>query len=130
MNKHNSCSWMLGTRAGVQKKNPRSLYVCYVKETDHASFFSGTRVTLSMMVLLYFVGIVLGDDTQALQGTLASLCSLNKNGVFGSCCGSYQNGCSVTLASSTARNCFISGLGSTTGSTLTLLFVFQTVPLL
>ena len=40
-----------------------------------------------------------------------------------SCCGSYDNGASITLEYSTARSCFISGLGSTTGSVLTYLFV-------
>ena len=67
--------------------------------------------------------VVSGDDTQALRDTISSLCSLNKVGQFASCCGSYNNGASITLASSTARACFIYGLNSTTGSVLTSLFV-------
>ena len=102
-----------------------SLFIFYLKETERASFFSGTRFALAMIVLLSFVTNILGDDTQALQSTLASLCSLNKNGVFGSCCKSYQNGCSVSLASSPARNCFIADLGSTTGSILTFCLYFK-----
>ena len=67
--------------------------------------------------------VVSGNDTQAFRDTISSLCSLNSVGKFHSCCVSYDNGASLTLASSTARGCFISGLGSTTGSVLTSLFV-------
>ena len=67
--------------------------------------------------------VVEGDDTQALRDTISSLCSLNSVGKFASCCVSYDNGASLTLESSTARSCFIAGLGSTTGSVLTSLFV-------
>ena len=67
--------------------------------------------------------VVCGDDTQALRDTISSLCSLNKVGQFASCCGSYDNGASITLEDSPARSCFISSLGSTTGSVLTSLFV-------
>ena len=76
--------------------------------------------------------VVEGDDTQALRHTISSLCSLNSVGKFASCCVSYDNGASLTLASSTARTCFIDGLSSTTGSVLTSLFVicliFDVVP--
>ena len=47
--------------------------------------------------------VVCGDDTQALRDTISSLCSLNKVGKFASCCGSYDNGASITLASSPAE---------------------------
>ena len=67
--------------------------------------------------------VVSGDDTQALRDTISSLCSLNKVGQFASCCGSYDNGASITLEDSTARSCFIYDLGSTTGSVLTSVFV-------
>ena len=67
--------------------------------------------------------VVEGDDTQALRDTISSLCSLNSVGDFASCCASYDNGASLTLASSSAKTCFISGLTSTTGSVLTYLFV-------
>ena len=67
--------------------------------------------------------VVEGDDTQALRDTISSLCSLNSIGKFASCCVSYDNGASLTLASSEARTCFIDGLGSTTGSVVTSLFV-------
>ena len=67
--------------------------------------------------------VVCGDDTQALRDTISSLCSLNKVGQFASCCGSYDNGASITLENSPARARFIAGLGSTTGSVLTSLFV-------
>ena len=66
--------------------------------------------------------VVEGDDTQALRHTISSLCSLNSVGQFASCCVNYDNGASLTLESSTARTCFISGLKSTTGSDLTSLF--------
>ena len=67
--------------------------------------------------------VVSGDDTQALRDTISSLCSLNKVGQFASCCGSYDNGASITLENSPARYCFISYLGSTIGSVVTELFV-------
>ena len=67
--------------------------------------------------------VVCGDDTQALRDTISSLCSLNKVGQFASCCGSYDNGASITLEDSPARSCFILGLASSTGSVLTSLFV-------
>ena len=73
--------------------------------------------------MLMMVVVVSGDDTQALRDTISSLCSLNKVGQFASCCGSYENGSSITLEDSAARSCFIYYLESTTGSVLTSLFV-------
>ena len=67
--------------------------------------------------------VVCGDDTQALRDTISSLCSLNKVGQFASCCGSYDNGASITLESSPARSCFFDDFESNTGSVLTSLFV-------
>ena len=67
--------------------------------------------------------VVSGDDTQALRDTISSLCSLNKVGKFASCCGSYNNGASITLGDSLTWSCFISSLKSTKGSVLTVLFV-------
>ena len=67
--------------------------------------------------------VVSGDDTQALRDTISSLCSLNNKNYFASCCGSYDNGASITLEDSPARSCFIDNLGSATGSVLTSLFV-------
>ena len=80
-------------------------------------------ILVIMGVIVLMMIVVEGDDTQALRDTISSLCSLNSVGKFASCCVSYDNGASLTLASSTARNCFISGLGSTRGSVLTSLFV-------
>ena len=80
-----------------------------------------TPVIVGVIVLMMIV--VSGDDTQALRDTISSLCSLNKVGQFASCCGSYDNGASITLKDSTARSCFISNLKSTTGSVVTYLFV-------
>ena len=73
--------------------------------------------------MLMMVIVVCGDDTQALRDTISSLCSLNKVGKFASCCGSYDNGASITLEDSTARECFTSDLTSTSGYVLTYLFV-------
>ena len=63
--------------------------------------------------------VVSGDDTQALRDTISSLCSLNKVGQFASCCGSYDNGASITLEDSPTRNCFVSGIARDTESVLT-----------
>ena len=68
--------------------------------------------------------VVEGDDTQALQHTISSLCSLNSVGKFASCCASYNNGASITLEDTPARSCFIKSFKSTAGSILTSLFVF------
>ena len=89
-------------------------------------FLSGMNDTKFplMLVMLVVLMCVLGDDTQAFQDTLSSLCSLNKEGKFGSCCVSYDIN-SVTLAYSAARNCFISSLSFTRGSILNSLFVFH-----
>ena len=80
-------------------------------------------ILMIMEVIVLMTIVVEGDDTQALRNTISSLCSLNSVGQFASCCVSYDNGASLTLASSTARSCFIYGLGSTTGSVLNSLFV-------
>ena len=72
-----------------------------------------------MGVIVLMMIVVSGDDTQALRDTISSLCSLNKVGQFASCCGSYDNGASITLESSPARNCFFANLKSTTGSVVT-----------
>ena len=76
-----------------------------------------------MGVIVLTMIVVEGDDTQALRHTISSLCSLNSVGKFASCCASYDNGASLTLAYSAARECFIYSLASTTGSALTSLFV-------
>ena len=80
-------------------------------------------ILMVMGVIVLMMIVVEGNDTQALRDTISSLCSLNSVGQFASCCVSYDNGASLTLASSAARKCFIDGLGSTTGSVLTYLFV-------
>ena len=86
----------------------------------YISLMLSTPVIMGVIVLMMIV--VSGDDTPALRDTISSLCSLNKVGKFASCCGSYDNGASITLESSPARSCFISDLGFTTGSVLTSLF--------
>ena len=85
-------------------------------------FFQSNRFVLFLVIVLMMI-VVEGDDTQALRHTISSLCSLNSVGQFASCCLSYDNGASLTLASSTARTCFIDNLASTAGSVLTFLFV-------
>jgi len=77
------------------------------------------------LILFTSTTLVSGDDTQALQNTLSSLCQLNKEGKFASCCSSYSNGTSVTLEPSDARDCFISSLWSPSGSTLIALLIEQ-----
>ena len=90
------------------------------------SFMTHTKTSLMMLTLMITVFVVvLGDDTQAFRNTLTSLCSLNREGVFSSCCGSYSIE-SVGLDSSAARNCFITNLISSGGS-ITTLFAFSFV---
>ena len=85
-------------------------------------FFQSTHFVLFLVIVLMMI-VVSGDDTQALRDTISSLCSLNSVGQFASCCVWYDNGASLTLASSTARDCFIYNLTSKTKSVLTGLFV-------
>ena len=96
-------------------------YILIPHRTFYISIMLSTPVLMGMIVLMVIV--VSGDDTQALRDTISSLCSLNKVGRFASCCGSYDNGATITLASNPTRSCFIYGLGSTTGSIVTSLFV-------
>ena len=123
MNKHNTYRRRCGNDVCVQKQNKGNVLLL-LKGTELGSFLAGKRHSLIMVVLMLAVVVnVLGDDTQALRDTLSSLCSLNKEGKFASCCESYDIS-SVTLASSAARNCFLSSLSSTSGS-ITFLFVFK-----
>ena len=85
-------------------------------------FFQSTHFVLFLVIVLMMI-VVSGDDTQALRDTISSLCSLNSVGKFASCCVSYDNGASLTLEYSPARECFISSLASKIGSVLTSLFV-------
>ena len=96
--------------------------------TPTSSFHTEPSISLMMSILMIMGVIVLmmtveGDDTQALRDTISSLCSLNSVGQFSMCCVSYDNGASLTLASSTVSSGFIASLKSTTGSVLTSLFV-------
>ena len=68
------------------------------------------RGSVMMLFMTCFMVCVLGDDTQAFKNLLTRLCSLNSVGEFASCCASYNIDASVTLASSAARNCFISSI--------------------
>ena len=99
--------------------SPTSPYILL----PHRNFYISLMLSILMIMGVIVLIVVSGDDTQALRDTISSLCSLNKVGQFASCCGSYDNGASITLEWSKARECFISGLVSTTGSVLTYLFV-------
>ena len=88
------------------------------------SFNFFTKTSLMIMALLMVVSVsVLGDDTKALQDTLSSLCSLNKDGEFGDCCGKYDIS-SVTLDSTESWKCFLEGISFTSDSIITYLFAF------
>ena len=100
---------------------PPHLHIPLPHKTFYISLMMPILMIMGVIVLMMIV--VEGDDTQALRDTISSLCSLNSVGQFASCCASYDNGASLTLASSTARACFISSLGSTPGSILYYLFV-------
>ena len=71
--------------------------------------------------------VVSGDDTQALRDTISSLCSLNKVGQFASCCGSYDNGASITIINNPSGSCFFAFNGvrynQETGAVVIGLFV-------
>ena len=100
---------------------PTSPYI----QPAHRIFYISLMLSILMImgVIVLMMIVVCGDDTQALRDTVSSLCSLNKVGHFASCCGSYDNGASITLEDTPARSCFINSLASTSGSVLTSLFV-------
>ena len=76
------------------------------------------------VIVLTAVVVVSGDDTQALRNTISSLCLSNHAWwSFCSCCGSYNNGASITLEDNSTWKCFISNLTSTADFALTSLFV-------
>ena len=111
--------------AGTMRNRRKTTNVTSFVGHKYLPFITSTKVPVIMIVLMLAVVVnVLGDDTQALQDTLSSLCSLNKEGQFGSCCVNYGIS-SVTLASSPARDCFIYNISSTSGPILTSLFVFK-----
>ena len=93
---------------------PASTYILFPHRTFYISLMLSTPVIMGVIVLMMIV--VSGDDTQALRNTISSLCSLNKVGQFASCCGSHNNGASITLENTPARSCFLNNLKSTTGS--------------
>ena len=100
---------------------PTSPYILPPHRTFYISLMLSILMIMGVIVLMMIV--VCGDDTQALRDTISSLCSLNKVGQFASCCVSYDNGATITLEDSPARDCFIYDLKSTTGSVLNSLFV-------
>ena len=123
MNKVDICCGSCQGTGAMRNKRKTTNIASFVGH-KYLPFITSTKVPVIMIVVMLAVGVnVLGDDTQALQDTLSSLCSLNKEGQFGSCCENYDIS-SVTLASSAARDCYISGLSYTSGS-ITSLFVFQ-----
>ena len=123
MNKVDICCGSCQGTGSMRNKRKTTNIASFVGHR-YLPFITSFKVPVIMIVLmLAVVVIVLGDDTQALQDALSSLCSLNKKGQFGSCCANYDIS-SVTLDDSAARNCFIYSLSSTSGS-ITRLFVFQ-----
>ena len=123
MNKVDICCASCQGTGSMRNKRKTTNIASFVGH-KHLPFITSTKAPVIMIMLMLAVVVsVLGDDTQALRDTLSSLCSLNSLGKFGSCCESYDIS-SVTLASSAARNCFLSSLSSTSGS-VTDLFVFQ-----
>ena len=122
MNKVDICCGICQGTGAVRNKRKTTKIASWGGK--HIPFITSTKVPVIMIVLMLTIVVsVLGDDTQAFRDTLSSLCSLNKEGHFGSCCENYDIS-SVTLASSAARNCFIYSLSSTSGS-ITELFVLQ-----
>ena len=122
MNKVDICCGSFQGTGAMRNKRKTTNIASFVGH-KYLPFITSSKVPVIMIVLMLAVVVsVLGDDTQALRDTLSSLCSLNKEGQFGSCCASYDIS-SVTLDYSAARNCFIYSLSSTSGS-ITVLFVF------
>jgi len=80
----------------------------------------GAKFPLVFMALAMVAACVLGDDTEALQDTLSSLCSLNQFGKFGSCCKSH-NISSLDFENRDTWECFFYNLEYTTGNLLTVL---------
>ena len=65
----------------------------------------------------------LGNDTAGFKSILSRLCSLNKEGAFGSCCLTHPIE-SVSLENKNTWDCFVTDLKTEDGLNITLLFVF------
>ena len=115
MNKVDICCGICQGTGTMRNKRKTTKIVSFVGH-KYLPFIIRTKVPVIMIVLMLAIVVsVLGDDTQVFRDTLSSLCSLNKEGQFGSCCANYDIS-SVTLDDSAARNCFIYSLSSTNGS--------------
>ena len=124
MKKVDICCGSCQDTGAVRNKRKTTNVASFVGH-KHFPFITSSKVPVIMIVLMLAVVVsVLGDDTQALRDTLSSLCSLNKEGQFGSCCKKYDIS-SVTLYYSTARNCFISSIYSTYEGSITWLFALH-----
>ena len=74
----------------------------------------------SFLALAMVLACAAADDLVALKTTLQSLCDANKDGAYGSCCGSNNDGQDIT-AISDLPNCF--GTVKTSAGTIMTLFV-------
>ena len=97
---------------------------------SHSRSITITHPAVFLLSFLFFsiscVFATTDFPTLALRDTLSSLCEVNKEGEFGSCCRTYDLS-SVSLEESPARDCFISSLISTSDG-IEYLFVHFTHP--
>ena len=99
----------------------------HFKNINRGLLFSPTLLTRTPLIL---VSLVLtstclcacGDDTNGLRNTLSSLCSINSEGEFGSCC-STHNTASVNLNEKSTWDCFLRDIGTDSDMNVTSLFV-------
>ena len=98
------------------------------KEVMNVHFFQRffkMQFFVSFFIVVAVVGVILycsGDDTQALQNTISSLCINNTRGRFASCCNAHSFK-SIVLEERSTWNCFLRDLNFTKEKNLTFLFV-------
>ena len=97
---------------------PHPLRFGCLSSNPHFEFF--------LIVLFLLISCVIATTdypTLTLRDTLSSLCEVNQEGIFGSCCRAYDIS-SVSIERSEERDCFISNLISTSDG-IEYLFVYM-----
>ena len=85
--------------------------------------FLSSKLILLALILFSTLLCACGNDTQALRNTLSSLCKINTENEFGSCCKTH-NTTFVDIKDKKTWDCFLRDIGSDANLNVTSLFVF------
>ena len=76
------------------------------------------RILAITAVLLSLTNLCVCDVTDALRETIGSLCAVNTEGIFASCCVASNNG--QTITEDNVKDCFFSDFGIYTDDTIAM----------